>query len=620
MVAWDGDIEIQGRGGQQSLMQTVYWAIEHTEAGTATISLFDFLGVLMQRESAQCTNFNTNPFVSVIVPSPLDYFRACGDTAICKARCKDYYNLLQDGLQKRNGEGTLPHIQFRTSMESAMFGQFQIGDFEDSYMRLVSIAELPKNHDACGKCDRDSDDCVGVVGLENAGRSLYADRFTVRSFCIPLGMNHKVFAGTNWYIEDDSTQGALGGVSIASALDAENNVHKILRVVFSQPHGDHVIMLSQVRNLAIDSTLYIGFLQQITVWRSNSLMHFASIGNSMSIMEGCSAAIENSLDPTLFSLPAEFVTGEYGMHITDLKIVDFLNVPSSEYTVDLILQVEVNGKAVHRTRSVDIVSPVYIRLGWCEKIPSNFHGVHREEPSMCDIASALATRRDTAKYLGPKSKCVNNKNTTFVHVWSQYLPCGWHGAGGVNTRKALPNRPYVSGMDFEGINAGSYDGIRASLVAHQNEDASQYEVFDTTQPAVGLWYASASPIVARSWLREVRHNPRLFTLDMFASRQRPLNVQVQRYCNGYSCHGCDTLQLRQTCAALQTCITRQCIGTTVNNGDVLCSLGLVLESLYSEMVGLYISGWHAVASLVIAVLRQSVESVADIPYTFRITL
>lgn len=97
-----------------------------------------------------------------------------------------------------------------------MFGQFQIGDFEDSYMRLVSIAELPKNHDACGKCDRDSDDCVGVVGLENAGRSLYADRFTVRSFCIPLGMNHKVFAGTNWYIEDDSTQGALGGVSIAS--------------------------------------------------------------------------------------------------------------------------------------------------------------------------------------------------------------------------------------------------------------------------------------------------------------------------------------------------------------------------------------------------------------------
>lgn len=36
----------------------------------------------------ECTNFQTNPYVVAIVPEPVDYFRACGLTSVCRARCR----------------------------------------------------------------------------------------------------------------------------------------------------------------------------------------------------------------------------------------------------------------------------------------------------------------------------------------------------------------------------------------------------------------------------------------------------------------------------------------------------------------------------------------------------
>lgn len=37
-------------------------------------------------ESDLCSNYQTNPYVVAIIPEPVDYFRACGQTSLCKAR------------------------------------------------------------------------------------------------------------------------------------------------------------------------------------------------------------------------------------------------------------------------------------------------------------------------------------------------------------------------------------------------------------------------------------------------------------------------------------------------------------------------------------------------------
>ncbi len=62
------------RAFESSLMNAFDpWVAQHTEAAFHTISLFDYLGVLIGRQSAECTSTQTNPLVSVMIPTPLDW-------------------------------------------------------------------------------------------------------------------------------------------------------------------------------------------------------------------------------------------------------------------------------------------------------------------------------------------------------------------------------------------------------------------------------------------------------------------------------------------------------------------------------------------------------------------
>lgn len=37
-------------------------------------------------ETDLCSNYQTNPFVVAMIPEPVDYFRACGQTSLCRSR------------------------------------------------------------------------------------------------------------------------------------------------------------------------------------------------------------------------------------------------------------------------------------------------------------------------------------------------------------------------------------------------------------------------------------------------------------------------------------------------------------------------------------------------------
>lgn len=51
----------------------------------------DYLSRIGKQQTSsedECTNYQTNPFVVAIVPDPIDYFRACGMTSVCRSRCR----------------------------------------------------------------------------------------------------------------------------------------------------------------------------------------------------------------------------------------------------------------------------------------------------------------------------------------------------------------------------------------------------------------------------------------------------------------------------------------------------------------------------------------------------
>lgn len=77
---------------QNKIMQSMdpffqyqYMAAEHVGA-----SLDYLIRIGMENanllESDLCSNYQTNPFVVAIIPEPVDYFRACGQTSLCRAR------------------------------------------------------------------------------------------------------------------------------------------------------------------------------------------------------------------------------------------------------------------------------------------------------------------------------------------------------------------------------------------------------------------------------------------------------------------------------------------------------------------------------------------------------
>ncbi len=43
-------------------------------------------------EAGRCTDFESNPYATVLIPEPMDYFSACSGTSMCEAKCRSEYN------------------------------------------------------------------------------------------------------------------------------------------------------------------------------------------------------------------------------------------------------------------------------------------------------------------------------------------------------------------------------------------------------------------------------------------------------------------------------------------------------------------------------------------------
>eukprot|EP00961_Rhodomonas_salina_P198028 2672153-Rhodomonas_salina.1 len=209
MLAWEGDFLEFGDFTSQSTMNIVCeqtmgafkdklynaftpWAAAHTNAGLATISLFDYLGVLTGRDSDQCVSYQTNPAVAVIIPNPIDYFRVCGNTTSCRVKCLPYHQALENEINSRNGEATHLPISFQTEIESNMFQQYGWTDSQDAYVRLISMQELNPEHSDC-LCATPGIDCVGVVGVAYLTLGEPNKKLSVRTYCIPRGLQTKVY-------------------------------------------------------------------------------------------------------------------------------------------------------------------------------------------------------------------------------------------------------------------------------------------------------------------------------------------------------------------------------------------------------------------------------------------
>lgn len=168
------------------------------ETGTRELaSVMDYF--IQVNYQGDCNNYLDNPYVLTLIPQPVDYFRVCGKTEVCKYRCFSEFN----AFNARNIEAPTEETATET-VQSLFFNSVD----DDTYMPLRPIAmlELYNCTYPCGyvqQIDVYSDRCILLAG-ENGGGKL-----EVISFCIPIQVGANVRRGRQSWTVENLVAGAL---------------------------------------------------------------------------------------------------------------------------------------------------------------------------------------------------------------------------------------------------------------------------------------------------------------------------------------------------------------------------------------------------------------------------
>lgn len=97
--------------------------------------------------TSRCMDFATNPYATVLVPEPMDYFSACSATSMCEAKCRaefvafDRQLALEEESQQQQQGKNLASTTVERTTESMLFVDLD----QDAYTpmdRIMAMVEL----------------------------------------------------------------------------------------------------------------------------------------------------------------------------------------------------------------------------------------------------------------------------------------------------------------------------------------------------------------------------------------------------------------------------------------------------------------------------------------------
>jgi hypothetical protein len=148
-------------------------------------SLDYLITVLNPDDAGQCDNYESSPYVSVIIPNPVDYFRVCAKTEVCAVRCQQQIEAFE-----RVRPPTTRTTKGSQVVQSLFFPVIN----DDAYMPfpdtgIVALTEL----DDCTMCLVEGEDrCFIAGGFGGEGQ------FQVFQYCIPSALGQGVAKAGYW--------------------------------------------------------------------------------------------------------------------------------------------------------------------------------------------------------------------------------------------------------------------------------------------------------------------------------------------------------------------------------------------------------------------------------------
>ena len=151
----------------------------------------DYLMVGFDSDAGQCSNFAQDPHVVVIMPQPIDYFQACGETTSCHSKCYGPWTALSDELERSDPLSLTTTRTVQVSVASKFFpvpGEDIIAPGQIVAM-TQPVALCPS------VCESDQEECLAVAAFTPSA-------LVVRYYCLPADPMMSAYgtrkAGVNW--------------------------------------------------------------------------------------------------------------------------------------------------------------------------------------------------------------------------------------------------------------------------------------------------------------------------------------------------------------------------------------------------------------------------------------
>jgi hypothetical protein len=188
----------------------------------------DYALVGIDPDAGQCTNFQQDPQVVVIMPEPMDYFQACCKIQSCHTKCAGNWQVFQDALTASGGVDQQTGLVSMTQEVDSMFFPVPGVDIIASGNVVALTRPTGSGLNAC----RSSADQVLAVA------SITSSALSVLYYCIPAGPSSSVYASENSALNWQSARAKTAtqvsfldgnGVTVA-ALIMESNQTVLYRV------------------------------------------------------------------------------------------------------------------------------------------------------------------------------------------------------------------------------------------------------------------------------------------------------------------------------------------------------------------------------------------------------
>jgi len=157
-------------------------------AGTTSVgSIIDsVLSIVESEKAGQCDNFDANPYVVTLIPQPVDYWRACGKTDLCRLRCQQQIEAFE---AVRPSSDTARSTTYSHAVQSLFFPTLNA----DAFNPFRSMNALTELSSCIGLCPNKEDRCFLATGFVGGSGVL-----RVAQFCVPSALAQGVSRGGSW--------------------------------------------------------------------------------------------------------------------------------------------------------------------------------------------------------------------------------------------------------------------------------------------------------------------------------------------------------------------------------------------------------------------------------------